>query len=113
MPVYEFEVSAKITIRMEGETPEMASANLESLMEDFYMQIPCGGHEIKFGDYPATVWADNLKPELKRVLPEGVDPTKSTRMSMKDYMKMCMGDDEMTEDEAEELDKILNKDKKD
>jgi len=99
MPVYEFEVSAKITIRIDGETPEMASSNLENLLEDFYIQIPCGGHEIKFGNYPATVWADNMKSKFKRELPEGVDPTKSPRISMKDYMKMCMGDDEMTEDE--------------
>jgi hypothetical protein len=62
MPVYEFEVPAKITIRIEGETPEKAAANLEGLLEDFYMEIPCGGHEIKFGLYPATVWADDMKP---------------------------------------------------
>lgn len=109
MPVYEFEVPAKITIRMEGETPEKAEANLEGLLEDFYMEIPCGGHEIKFGLYPATVWAQDMKATLKRELPKGIDPTKSTRMSVSDYMKMCRG--EMDEDE-EELDpnKIMNND---
>jgi hypothetical protein len=45
---------------------------------------------------------------LKRELPEGVDPTKSTRMSMKDYMKMCMGDDEMTEEDEEDPNIIMN-----
>lgn len=94
MPTFEFNIQAKITIRMNGETPEQATSNLETLLEDYYMEIPCQGHEIRFGDYPATVWADGSKPVITRKLSENVDPKKSTRMSMAEYIKMCLGDED-------------------
>lgn len=103
MPVYEFVVSAKINIRMDGATAEEACANLESLLEDFYMQIPCQGHEIHFGKYPAEVWANETKPSLKRQMPEGNDPTKTQRMTMKRWMDLCLGREDFDEDKGADL----------
>lgn len=66
MPIYEVVVSAKMYIRMEGNTPEEAENNVQALLEDYYMQIPCGGHTLDFGKYKAKVWANDTKPEVKR-----------------------------------------------
>lgn len=103
MPVYQFSLVAKVNICMDGETPEMAAANLESLMEDAYMSIPCEGFEIKFGKYPAKVWVQNDPPKLEGQMPEGYDPTNPPRMTMKKWMEMCMEPIELTEEEAEQL----------
>jgi hypothetical protein len=104
MPVYQFSLVAKVNICMDGETPEMAAANLESLMEDAYMSIPCEGFEIKFGKYPASVWVQNDPPKLEQQMPEGYDPQNPPRMTMKKWMDICFsgcGDDDDDDDEPQ------------
>ncbi len=87
---------------MDGATPEQAAANLESLMEDAYMSIPCEGFEIKFGKYPAKVWVQNDPPKLEGKMPDGYDPTNPPRMTMKRWMEICLGSDDDEEEEKEQ-----------
>ncbi len=93
MPVYQFELIAKVSICMEGETPEKAAENLQSLMEDAYISCPVG-FELKFGLYPATIWVTADSPKLERQMPDGYDPKNPPRMTMKRWMEICLGDDD-------------------
>ena len=104
MPVYQFSLVAKVNICMDGETPEIAAANLESLMEDAYMSA-VEGFEVKFGKYPAKVWVQNDPPKLEGTMPEGYDPCNPPRMTMKRWMEMCH--EPLSQEEADALEKIL------
>ncbi len=88
MPIYEIEVQAKIFIKIEGNTPEEAVKNTNALLDDFYMQLPCGGHTINFGNYQASVWADEGCRVVRQV-PDGPEE----KFNMKAYMEMCFGDE--------------------
>lgn len=107
MPVYQFSLVAKVNICMDGETPEMAAANLKSLMEDAYMSIPCGGIEIKFGKYPAELWVQNDPPKLAGKMPDGYDPVNPPRMTMKKWMDMCFSNCD-DEDDEPQMDAMQN-----
>jgi len=103
MPVYEFSIVAKVNIRMDGPTPEMAAANLESLLEDSQMSIPNFGIGIKVGNYPAEVWFQANPPKLEKQMPDTfTDPTQPLpQMTMKRWMEICLGDpDDMEEAEV-------------
>jgi hypothetical protein len=102
MPVYEIEMPAKIVIKMEGDTPEAAVNNLDGLLEGFYMQIPCFGHEIKFGDYIAEVWAQCKDYKVRREMPEGFDP-KAKIDHFAAYMRMIREPITLTEEEVKQL----------
>lgn len=103
MPVYQFNLMAKVSICMDGATPEEAAANLESLMEDAYISNP-HGFELKFGLYPSTIWVTADPPQLERQMPDGYDPKNPPRMTMKRWMEICLGDP----DDLEEVDEVLS-----
>jgi len=100
MPVYQFTLMAKVSICMEGETPESAAENLQSLMEDAYISNP-HGFELKFGLYPSTIWVTADPPKLEQKMPDGYDPQNPPRMTMKRWMEICFGQDEDDDGEGE------------
>lgn len=108
MPVYQFSMMAKVSICMEGETPEKAAANLESLMEDAYISNP-HGFELKFGLYPSTIWVTADPPKFEQQMPEGYDPQNPPRMTMKRWMEICLGEQKLSPEASAQVREMLER----
>jgi len=92
MPVYEVMVSAKVFIKMDAGTPDEAADQVEALVEDASISAPFG-FLLQIGEYPAQVFLNDVRPMVRKQLPDGTDPKKATLPTMEKWLKICTGEE--------------------